>query len=144
MLLNEHQGTKCSIFTIQGTVIPFLYKIDRIEAKTDPGRAGAPLLGFCVWGGCVFVNFKCIFFNYSQHAMCTICIIFSTRSHYKNIQGMYEGASKQSPNPKNSIVPGPRTQKFFTFLSTANKYPTWSNISSSPRPDQKVESVFLL
>ena len=100
MLLNEHQGTQCSIFTIQGIVVSYLYKIDCIEAKTDPGGMDAPLLDFFLWVGCVFVNFKCIFFNCGQHAMCTICIIFSIRSHYNNIQGMYEGHQNNPQTPR--------------------------------------------
>ena len=47
MLLNEQQGTKCSIFTIQGIVISYmyLYKIDCIEAETVR-RDGRPFAWF--------------------------------------------------------------------------------------------------
>ena len=42
--------------------------------------------------------------------MLRICILFT---HYKNI-GLCDGASKQTPDPKYSTTPGPRTpvQKF--------------------------------
>ena len=54
-----------------------------------------------------FVNFYCvtrIFFYYSQHTMFTICFILY--ANYINIG--CEGASKQSPDPKDSTAPGPR------------------------------------
>ena len=59
--------------------------------------------------GFVFVMFDGItrtYFNCSQYAMYTVCILFSTRTTKTNC--MCEGASKQSPNPKISTASGPR------------------------------------
>ena len=80
------------------------------QSKADPGqahRARAPLFeNFWVF---VFENFDRItriFFNCSQHTMFTICFSISTLA--TKTYNVCEGASKQSPDPKNFTAPGPR------------------------------------
>lgn len=71
----------------------------------DPRPMHPPFENF--WGF-VFVNVVCItgiYLNCGQHAMFAICILFSTLTI--KIQGICEGASIQSPDLKNSTVPGP-------------------------------------
>ena len=79
-------------------------RIPSKTSKADPGLQAQWLRTtfFQNFFNFVFVKFDCItliYFNCSQHAMFSICILCSTLTAK---QGMCEGASKQSPDPKYS------------------------------------------
>ena len=89
-----------------------LHTINISKADTGPAnRARAPPPPSTpVWKyfSFVFIILNCkrrIFFNCSQHAMCTICILFSILTTKAYTYSMREGTSKQSPDPKNHTAP---------------------------------------
>ena len=98
-LLNDHLGTKCSISTIQGIVVSYLYKIDCVEAKADPPP---PRWYFFFGGGCEFkmhnmhyytlivVNMQCV-----QYVSYSLSI-----SLHKHIWYVWRGI-KTIADPKN-------------------------------------------
>ena len=77
----------------------------------------APVWNF--WGS-VFVNFD---FNSSQHAMFTICILFSTLTTKNTVCVKAKGHQNKSPDPKNytappgSEIPGSATV-YISFTNT--------------------------